>query len=1001
MLRGDPLPNVRSNQIHRPRLVQRLEHRFGVPLTVVVGGAGSGKTTLLAQSLVDDPGRVDVWVSAVGVDDRDRLIGRLLAGLGRGDADPTVPMLVEALLEHTPREVCLCVDDAHRLDSELPLQEILDSLPRNGHLLVASRRRPDLSSQGPGPEPGIVVIDQNELLLTADETIEFARTRGLDAQRLAGAGGWPAFVELAAAGGDAGGREYLEREAARSLEPERLVALARFAFVGGGNDEVCRATSGWSLTELVEGLPLISGELDGVVRPHDLWLELIGPNLTGADQREAAIAAARVLAGRGEYDDAIELVGRVGDSGELRRHMRTACIVILDGGLRADRLGRWRALIPIDAATSPEACFVRGLFERERDPTSTSCWSELEAAAEGFRTAADHEAEIAVLAQLGYITRLRADADALPRIMDRVSELATSGIEQAESFLAFGTAWTAMAIGDRTGQLSALDPLLDRDLPPVWERTRDHLRANALMALGRPEDALDVVPHGLGPSDTGLPGALITEHQCRWYAGQPDAVLTEGVRGLGADDGARDRFVGGTFSAMIHGFAGRADEASRGIRIARAAVGNEPGLFLELQLQLADKISTFWLGDEEPLRQLLDTVFERAPLGSGAAENLLALHCAVPYVLCPDTRSWWDNATLGPLPTRVLAMGKAIAAFREDGDLGPIRRLAWPAPGQTCAVLPVNWAIEIALAGVVAGAPPAHAVAAWACEHWGSPARDVLRRFADGDGPLAQTAASLIVELPAPPELPVRLLLLGPMELRHGGYATTEANWRRERVRALLLYLALNRSATRERVAEELWPDLERTKADKNLRTTLSYLHGVLEPARGPRDAPFCVRNDTGMLTLHPSTDVDLWRMDTLIDRALALEQEGTPSLALEVLLEAVALWRGELAAGEADHQWADLERTRVRSRFVRAATRCSELLVATGRPDEAISICHRAITADRWFEPAYAALARAYLDLGDVTSARSTIAAAEKAMEALGLPLSVELGRLRDEPGS
>lgn len=998
MLRADHVPGVTSNLIDRPRLADRLADRFELPLTFVLGGAGSGKTTLLAQTLTDSPDRLDVWVSAVGADDGDRLIGRLLAGLGRPDAVPSMAALVEALLEQSPRNVCLCVDDAHRLASDRPLQEILDALPRNGHLLIASRRRPSVGHQGPEPDPGILEISQNELLLTSEEVVDFARTRGVDTEQLVRADGWPAFVELAAAGGDASGREFLEREAALSLDPERRVALARFAFVGGGDDEICRAASGLPVRELIDGLPLISGDADGDVRPHDLWLELIGAELTGDDRGDAAVAAARVLAGRGHYDDAIELVSRGADDVELRRHLRTACIEILDGGLRADRLGRWRALIPESVDGSPEACFVRGLFERERDPTSSVCWSELDAAANGFRSVDDHEAEIAVLAQLGYITRLRSDADALARLMDRVGELAACGVDQAQAFLAFGAAWNAMAVGDREGQLDALDSVLDRDLPPVWQRTRDHLRANALMALGRPDEALAVVPTDLGPTDAGLPGALITEHQCRWYAGHPDVVIEQGVKGLGTDNGARDRFVGGTFSAMVNGFAGRADDAARGIRIARAAMGGEPGLFLELQLELADKISTFWLGDEEPLRRVLNEVFERAPLGSGAAENLLALHCAIPYVLCPDTREWWETARLGPLPSTVLDMGRAMVAFREHGDLGPVRRLAWPVPGQVCAVLPVNWAIEIALAGVVADAPPAHAVAAWACEHWGRPARDVLRRFAEGDGPLSTTAAALMAELPTPPDLPVELRLVGPMELRHGGHTTSQVNWRRERVRALLLYLALHGSVTRERVAEDLWPDLERTKADKNLRTTLSYLHGVLEPSRGSREAPFCVRNDNGMLALHRSVDVDLWRLDALIDDATILERQGTPSLALAALYDAVELWRGDLAAGEADHPWADLERTRVRSRFVRAATRCGELLVATGRAEEAITVCHKAIGADRWFEPAYAALARAYTDLGDVTSARSTVAAAEKAMAGLGIPLSPELVRLRDD---
>ena len=200
-------------------------------------------------------------------------------------------------------------------------------------------------------------------------------------------------------------------------------------------------------------------------------------------------------------------------------------------------------------------------------------------------------------------------------------------------------------------------------------------------------------------------------------------------------------------------------------------------------------------------------------------------------------------------------------------------------------------------------------------------------------------------------------------------------------------------------MADALWPDLDPAKADKNLRTTLNYLHQALEPMRSAREAPWYVRNEQGMLSVHPSLDVDLRRVDALLDEAADLDRAGSSVAALDVYMSALPLWRGDLASGEADHTWADLERTRLRSRLVRGAARAGDLLVAQGRAEEAIAVCHQAIDADRWFEPAYAALTRAYLELDDVTSARRTVASAQAALDEIDVEVSAEVRRL--VPGS
>lgn len=997
MVRVDQPPRVPTGAITRRRLLDRLEGRFDVPLTIVVGGGGIGKTTLLAQALTDQPDRVDVWLTAVEADDRDRLYARLLNGLGRTESAIEMDQITEAVMAMAPRQVCLVIDDAHRLPDHEPLAELIEALPRNGHLLVGSRRRPSLSLARLDAAGLLLEIDQTELLFTDDELVEIARNRRIDVDVLEGAAGWPAFVELASRGEGARGRRYLEEEAVAGLDPERLLALAAFAFVGGGDDEMALAVTGVGLEDLLHGLPLVIGDPKVDARPHDLWLELLADRLAPADRSRAAVAAAAVLRDRGDLDSAIEMVARVGAADEFESLVREACLTILDGGLRPERLARWASQIPEGREESGVAHLVRGLLEREREPGSDQCWAELEAAAAAFGTAGDSEAEIAAMAQLGYLSQILGRDDHLIVLLARMGELAADGVSAAQPFLAFGESWMHFAAGDPAAQLAAVEHIDDHRIPYAWRLIRSYLRANALMNLGRPAEALEIVPAAMRDRSMPIPGALTLEDRARWASGHPEVINERGIVGLSADYGSRDRYIGGTWGTAAYCYAGRREDSLAALEVARQAAGPDPGPIVELQLLGLSWMPDLAVGLEERPAEILRELFAIVPLETPVVKTQLLSHVALVYVLLPETRSFWDETALGPAAAVARSVGQALVAHRESGDLGPIRMLRWPEPGIAASVLPVPWLIEFALIGGVAGVPAARDTAAWACEHWGAPAREALRRHAEADGDLGEMASTWLVEVPMPPDVPVSVSLLGSMTLHHDGRPSSHPAWRRERVRALLLYLVLHGPASRDRVAYSLWPDLPAQKADKNLRTTLSYLHQVLEPMRGARDAPWFVRNELGMLSLHKSLAVDLWEFDSLLDEAAALEQQGASTRALDRYLEAIPRWRGDLAAGEADHSWADLERTRLRSRLVRAAGRAGDLLVAGGRADAAIAVCHLAIEADRWFEPAYATLARAYVDLDDLTSARATVTTAASALAEIGQDPSDELTRLLD----
>jgi LuxR family transcriptional regulator, maltose regulon positive regulatory protein len=115
-------------------------------------------------------------------------------------------------------------------------------------------------------------------------------------------------------------------------------------------------------------------------------------------------------------------------------------------------------------------------------------------------------------------------------------------------------------------------------------------------------------------------------------------------------------------------------------------------------------------------------------------------------------------------------------------------------------------------------------------------------------------------------------------------------------------------------------------------------------------------------------------------------EAEGTPAVALDHLLAAANLYRGELHADVPEAEWLAFDRDRYRRQFVAAATRAGQLLVGLGDVDRAEAVARCAISADPWAEDAHAVLVAAALARPDRAAARRALERCEAALAELGV---------------
>jgi LuxR family transcriptional regulator, maltose regulon positive regulatory protein len=316
-------PLASRDLIVRPRLLDALRSRFERPLTAVVAPAGFGKTTLLGQAVSENalsPSGEDRWLTCQQDDTTlSVLASGAFAAVGLSAPVPEDPRqaavaVAEALWSAAPRQVALILDDVHLVTRGSPagefLGQLIEELPRNGHLVLASRPPLPLSVSRLVATGDAVVLREGDLQFREDEVAAFAESRGVPPELLSDVGGWPALAELTATAGPFAVSGYVWEELLAQLSPERRHALALLVAVGGADEEIAAALLGRDvdLRSLLDGLPLVVRSRSGWWSLHGLWAATLQHHLDSGQVAEARRTAAAILRGRGQYQEAMGLL---------------------------------------------------------------------------------------------------------------------------------------------------------------------------------------------------------------------------------------------------------------------------------------------------------------------------------------------------------------------------------------------------------------------------------------------------------------------------------------------------------------------------------------------------------------------------------------------------------------------------------------------------------------------------------------------------------------------
>ncbi|MFF5225565.1 BTAD domain-containing putative transcriptional regulator [Dactylosporangium sp. NPDC000521] len=187
----------------------------------------------------------------------------------------------------------------------------------------------------------------------------------------------------------------------------------------------------------------------------------------------------------------------------------------------------------------------------------------------------------------------------------------------------------------------------------------------------------------------------------------------------------------------------------------------------------------------------------------------------------------------------------------------------------------------------------------------------------------------------------LQIRILGPLEVVGEG-GPVDTGTPKQRAVLAMLTMQPGRTVSVQRLIDELWADEPPERAIASLQAYVSRLRRALEPGRTARDrSTVLVSRAPGYQLMVPADAVDAARFAAAVEQA----RTGTdPAVALQVLTDALHLWRADPLPELGDSPLARAERGRLQELRLIAVEERSEALLRLGRAAEVAYLSESAL---------------------------------------------------------
>jgi DNA-binding SARP family transcriptional activator len=240
----------------------------------------------------------------------------------------------------------------------------------------------------------------------------------------------------------------------------------------------------------------------------------------------------------------------------------------------------------------------------------------------------------------------------------------------------------------------------------------------------------------------------------------------------------------------------------------------------------------------------------------------------------------------------------------------------------------------------------------------------------------------------------IQIALLGPLVVTRGGRSIEVTGPKR---RALLAFLALHLDtpAGRDEIIDAVWPTRQSGREESTLRVHVSHLRDELEPERSNEPKILLTRGQSYLLSGH-TVELDTKTFSNLIREARS-HLENRPDVALELLDDALALWRGRPLQ---DVEYEEFAQEAIRSlelARIDAIEDRAEALIAVGEDIAAVQDLEPLVRDDSTRERPTSLLMLALYRLGRQADALRTARRHARQLSLQGLEPSPRIGVLEE----